>query len=1021
MDTFSTAAIRTRVLAAWSASPARFREDANAEEELVLGAYRDRLVVELAQNAADAATRAGTSGRLLLRLEGHTLLAANTGAPLDAAGVEGLSTLRASAKPAPDRESGDGRDRTVGRFGVGFAAVLAVSDEPTVHSRSGGVRWSRAEARELASAVPELAGELDRRGSAVPVLRLPFPAAGADAPALPDGYDTAVVLPLRDEQAVTVTRRLLAAVDDALLLVLPALREVIVDIDGERQALNASPPLAVDPDAGLWERQVGPRRWRLAQLSGRADASLLADRPVDERLHPAWSVTVAIPVDEAPTDPLGIPPADAGSDAADVIHPAALPESVPNVAHAPTPTDDRIDLPALVIADFPLDSTRRHVAPGPYTDHLVDQVAAAYARLTASFETPAALTLVPGPFGAGELDAALHRAIQRSLARTAFVPSAHGPLRPVEVVLVDGLERAGNPQALAPFVAGLPAPGWGRRDVLSRLGARTLPLADLIDELSAAQLAPEQWRELYAALDGAGLEALGALPVPLADGRVVRGPRGVLLPEQADAELLRLFGLRVAHPEAVHPLLRRLGAVEADPSAVLADPAVRNAVANADDESAERLAEAVLALVAAADASHQELPWLAELPLPDATGSLVPAGELFLPGTDMVNLLDVDPAEYTTDAGVLEQHGPDVLKSVGVRTGFAVLRDSDVPLDDDIWHDLDDEDQWAATVLATLPETAVPPLLSEFIAVRDLDLIRADAWTTVLGRLAESPDTRAAVVDPVFAVLADGSRRAVESYTAWWLRTHVRLDGYRLDELCAPDAAPITRALLHPLPPRAASAADHEFVTALGVARSVRDVALDTLLDRLGDESTTLTSHQLMEIYAELDLRASETSVPDAFSAAVSKVRVPDGVGTRLVDAADAVVCSGPHWLQLGLPAVIPGSPALADLLDVDLAEEAYDAVPVGDGDRLAVPDVARDVLGEVTDSYVEHDELSVAGVPVDWWLDGETVHAATLDGLARGLAWAAGAWHRRWVLAEALAEPDALPSLLADEAFSDR
>jgi hypothetical protein len=42
---------------AWTASAARFREDANAEEELARGGYRDRIVVELAQNAADAAAQ----------------------------------------------------------------------------------------------------------------------------------------------------------------------------------------------------------------------------------------------------------------------------------------------------------------------------------------------------------------------------------------------------------------------------------------------------------------------------------------------------------------------------------------------------------------------------------------------------------------------------------------------------------------------------------------------------------------------------------------------------------------------------------------------------------------------------------------------------------------------------------------------------------------------------------------------------------------------------------------------------
>src|SRR3954465_15618016 len=121
-DPFGTAGVRRRVLAAWSADPARFREDANAEEDLVRGGYRNRLLVELAQNAADAAVRAGMPGRLRLELTGGERRAPTTGEPRAAAGVQALATLRASAKR-------DG-PATVGRFGVGFAAVLAVSDEP---------------------------------------------------------------------------------------------------------------------------------------------------------------------------------------------------------------------------------------------------------------------------------------------------------------------------------------------------------------------------------------------------------------------------------------------------------------------------------------------------------------------------------------------------------------------------------------------------------------------------------------------------------------------------------------------------------------------------------------------------------------------------------------------------------------------------------------------------------------------------------------------------------------------------
>ncbi|MEE4488636.1 molecular chaperone Hsp90, partial [Streptomyces sp. BE230] len=109
-DPFGTARLRRGVLDAWGAGPARFREDANAEEDLALGGYRDRLVVDLAQTPADAAARPHGPGRLRLTLHPATatapavLAAANTGAPLDATGVESRSPLRASAK----REGHDG-------------------------------------------------------------------------------------------------------------------------------------------------------------------------------------------------------------------------------------------------------------------------------------------------------------------------------------------------------------------------------------------------------------------------------------------------------------------------------------------------------------------------------------------------------------------------------------------------------------------------------------------------------------------------------------------------------------------------------------------------------------------------------------------------------------------------------------------------------------------------------------------------------------------------------------------------
>jgi len=191
------------VLAAWADSPTRFREDANTEEDLLLGGYADRWLVELAQNAADAAQRAGEPGRLLVRLvrggsgsadgpaDGPAgpveLWVANTGAPLDADGVAALASLRASTK----RDSA-----AVGRFGVGFAAVLGVTGEPRIASSTGGVAFSATRtAAEVAALPGPAADELRRRDGRPPVLRLCWPL-GPGEPAPPTGYQTEVRLPV---------------------------------------------------------------------------------------------------------------------------------------------------------------------------------------------------------------------------------------------------------------------------------------------------------------------------------------------------------------------------------------------------------------------------------------------------------------------------------------------------------------------------------------------------------------------------------------------------------------------------------------------------------------------------------------------------------------------------------------------------------------------------------------------------------------------------------------------------------
>ena len=952
------------MLAAWTASPARYREDANAEEDLVLGGYRDRVLIELAQNAADAAARAGTRGRLRFTLDGSTLLAANTGAPIDAAGVGSASTLRASSK----------RDHAIdpiGRFGVGFAAVLAVCDEPTIRSRSGSVEWSRARTIAAVTAIPELHDEVARRGNAVPVLRLPYAVESATSPAA--GFDTEVVLPLRDEAAVVGVRQLLGSVDAVALLTLRWLAEIEVVVGDVSRVLTAELI-----DDGLLIDGV---RWIVRDSQVRLDAELLRDRPVEERGRRDVAITWALPVDAAEA-------------------PVPLPSSVRPVVHAPTPTDEPLTLPALLIAPLPLDPTRRHVAAGALRDTVLDHAATTYADLVRSLpSTPALLDLVPVAVAAGAIDGELRTRIVALLREVSFIATADAEIsqRPEHAVLLDDAGLASHESlgsVLGSVLPELVPASWSRRNpvALAVLGVRRVNIAALIDELAGVTQPPAWWHELYDALATAGVssEALTGLPVPLSSGAMALSARGLLMPGPLGD--LDVVGLRTIDADAAHPLLLRLGAVDADPRQVLADDRVRAAVENSyDADDAEALAEAVLRLVAAAHLTAGDEPWLADLALLADDGEYVPAGELLMPHGPLAQIVADDAPFGYVDAGLIGRWGSSVLTAVGVLETFGVVRANDVI---DAVHDLDGEDDYLDELRAVLAVDE-PTVVSEFVAVRDLEFVRGDAWPAALAMLS-TPPLRAAVVDQ--AVIIGGSMRArMPSYTAWWLRRHGVIDG----RLASSD--PLLVGLFDVV----TIDGDDEFLAAAGALREVDDADHDELARRLGDPDRVVDRAQVKALYARI--------APRDPVMAVRAVRRGELV---VVDAADAVIVDAPDLLPLlGNLAIVPvalgDASRVADALDISLARER----------------ASFDVLSNGVEhgDHVVHEELSVRDVDgqpqhVSWRLVDGVLHvdAGALDfGLGRGRAWRDGQWVRRYVETELL-RGVVSPSVLLAEADLD-
>ncbi len=925
--------LRHAVLRSWRDSPTRFTEDTHAERDLRVGAYRDRVFVELAQNAADAAAAAGEPGRMRVRVVDGELRVANTGAPLDRRGIAALASLRASGKdPA-------GAGGTVGRFGVGFAAVLAVTSEPRIVSRTGGVAFSEARTRGVWDA------------DEVPVLRLPWPLPD-DEPPLPDGFDTEVRLPLRDG-ARGVVERIETEVAD-VLLVLPWLAEV--EVEGRR-----------------WVRRADGAQVVLAAPDGRHTRWLT---------HRGQGCVWAVPV-------------------TDDGRPRPLDE---DVLHAPTPTDERLSLPARLLSTaVPMEPSRRRVlasADSPDVRRALRAAAEAYPGLVRSLPAEHRLALVPSPrFPASDVDGLLRDLVTEHLTDGEWLPSATSGLLPGRRARVLDVAAPRLVELVADVVPGLvAAPLCGREAARTAAvaQARGLGVAELVEAVGGVVRPPAWWRELYAELLAAvdraevELDELGAVPVPLADGRTLPGARGVLLADDTVGDLAELDipGLHIAHPQAAHPLLRRLGAANAGPAELLRAPAVTEAVARSVEDSlagldVEPLVDAVLAWVSVTGGA----PGLGALALPTETGRRR-ADELLLPDAALLEVLHPDavgddaPLDVLA-ADVARRWDRETLLACGVRDTFTVLG-GEGEVGDGVG-DLD-------------ADTDLPP-------VPDLDLVADDAWPAAVRLLASQPDTWRALTAP--------DRRLRD-----WLSGNALLDGRAPSQWRLPSATELS-GLFDPVPDVGLT----EDLLALTGVRA--ELALDTdhaaedaelLCERLGEPARTVPTGLVLRAHSVLSAVSPEDVEPP------ERVRTLAG---SVCDSADAVVLDTP-WLLAVWPAErivaaadFADAPALADVLDLPLAsEETTATVDVKDAEPSFAAWSELPAIVEVADltgisvpagGVLVHEELTVAGTPVSWWLDEQGFpHAAdSPEGLARAFAWAANRWSERVLVERLLDDPD--------------
>ncbi|MCC3297546.1 sacsin N-terminal ATP-binding-like domain-containing protein [Arthrobacter caoxuetaonis] len=128
-------------ITAYTAKPTLITEHANHEESIRTGGYASRTLLELVQNAADAMagiddTDALGRVEIVLDPESRTLYCANSGRPFSKSGLVAITHAHLSGK----------RGDEIGRFGLGFKSVLAVSSRPQVLSRSVSFEFNSKEA-----------------------------------------------------------------------------------------------------------------------------------------------------------------------------------------------------------------------------------------------------------------------------------------------------------------------------------------------------------------------------------------------------------------------------------------------------------------------------------------------------------------------------------------------------------------------------------------------------------------------------------------------------------------------------------------------------------------------------------------------------------------------------------------------------------------------------------------------------------------------------------------------------------
>lgn len=333
-----------RTLDSYRAQPIRIAEDAAVEQDTAHGGYQHRQLFELVQNSADAlwvdsdnqSSRSGSPthacGRVDARLNKDFLYCADDGEPIGPDGVRALMFSHLSPKRGTSQ---------IGTFGLGFKAVLGISDSPEFFSRSGSFRFDRARAQERLNAI-------EPNAVSYPVLRLPEPICPIECSqqdaALRElmGWAVNIVrLPLLRGARKGLRKQMRAFPSEFLLFVAHVRTLALADDSGK---VNRSLEVARLEDDYLLADGDATSRWRLFETTHQLSSDGLADlRPGDDRQE--VPVSWATPLDRLDR---------------------------PGKFWAFFPTNTASLVPGILNAPWKTNEDRQNLLTGPYNDELIE-------------------------------------------------------------------------------------------------------------------------------------------------------------------------------------------------------------------------------------------------------------------------------------------------------------------------------------------------------------------------------------------------------------------------------------------------------------------------------------------------------------------------------------------------------------------------------------------------------------------------------------------------------------------------